>query len=129
VNAALPVLALDEQHRHVVELLGGRGGPRLSDGTGSHFYYQEDRDQDRDDLAPGFDDRATSWGSTILHELGHLVGLGHVDDRGELMAVTPGEGPVRFGPGDLRGLAAIGADHGCVDVPRPQPVEVVPPSG
>jgi hypothetical protein len=99
------------------------------DGDRTYVTGQVVFNQDRDDLTPGFDDRATSWGSTILHELGHLVGLGHVDDRGELMAVTPGEGPVRFGPGDLRGLAAIGADHGCVDVPRPQPVEVVPPSG
>ncbi|WP_110183025.1 matrixin family metalloprotease [Nocardioides solisilvae] len=41
------------------------------------------------------------------HELGHLVGLDHVDDRGELMhprGATQG----RFGPGDLEGLARLG---------------------
>lgn len=83
--------------------------------------------RDREDLRPGFDDRAGSWGATLLHELGHLVGLGHVDDPAELMAVHPGRGPVRFGAGDLAGFAAVGADHGCRTVADPQPVEVVGP--
>lgn len=83
--------------------------------------------RDRDDLAPGFDDRASSWGATLLHELGHVVGLGHVDDAEELMATHPGRGPVRFGEGDLAGLRAVGASHGCLDVPPPQHVEVVGP--
>jgi hypothetical protein len=81
----------------------------------------------RDDLVVGFDDRATSWGSTLLHELAHLVGLGHVDDADELMHVHPGDGPVAFGPGDLAGLAAVGAAQGCRDVPAPQHVEVADP--
>jgi hypothetical protein len=81
----------------------------------------------RDDLVAGFDDRATSWGSTLLHELAHLVGLGHVDDPDELMHVHPGDGPVAFGPGDLAGLAAVGAAQGCRDVPTPQHVEVADP--
>jgi len=44
----------------------------------------------------------------LMHELGHLVGLDHVDDRGELMYA---EGVTRpdFGPGDLAGLARLGA--------------------
>lgn len=43
----------------------------------------------------------------VMHELGHLVGLAHVDDPHELMD----EGsalPVDFGPGDLQGLAELG---------------------
>lgn len=83
--------------------------------------------RDRDELVSGFEDRATSWGATILHELGHLVGLGHVDDPDELMATHPGTGPVRFGPGDLEGLVAVGASNGCRDRPAAQPVEVEPP--
>jgi hypothetical protein len=82
----------------------------------------------RDDLVAGFEDRARSWGSTLLHELVHVLGLGHVDDPDELMYVHPGDGPVELGPGDLAGLAAVGPDHGCRDVPAPGPVEVADPS-
>jgi hypothetical protein len=43
----------------------------------------------------------------VLHELGHLVGLDHVRDRGELMFPTAND-VVGYGPGDLQGLAALG---------------------
>lgn len=80
---------------------------------------------ERGDLVAGFDDRATAWGATLLHELAHVVGLAHVDDPRELLHVFPGEGPVAFGPGDLAGLRAVGADAGgCLDVPAPRPVSV-----
>lgn len=46
--------------------------------------------------------------NVILHELGHLVGLAHVDDPGQLMfpraADTPG-----YSAGDLAGLARLGS--------------------
>ena len=80
--------------------------------------------QDRADLQPGFDDRATSWGATLLHELGHIVGLDHVDDPAQVMHHLPGSGPVEWGDGDREGLAAVGAAAGCLDVPEPAPVEV-----
>lgn len=44
----------------------------------------------------------------ILHEVGHLVGLAHVDDRRELMHAE-NSGRVEFGPGDLEGLALLGS--------------------
>jgi hypothetical protein len=43
----------------------------------------------------------------VMHELGHVVGLGHVDDPGELM-YDDNVGRTDFGPGDLRGLAILG---------------------
>jgi hypothetical protein len=47
--------------------------------------------------------------STLEHELGHLVGLGHVDDATQLM-YPRATGDVRtFQAGDLAGLARLGA--------------------
>lgn len=44
----------------------------------------------------------------MLHELGHLVGLAHIEDRGELM--HPWSSRLRdFGPGDREGLANLGS--------------------
>jgi hypothetical protein len=82
----------------------------------------------REDLRPGFDDRATSWGATVLHELAHVLGLDHVDDPDELMYVYPGEGPVELGPGDRAGLRALGAAGGCVEVPAPRELDVEVPA-
>lgn len=44
----------------------------------------------------------------VLHELGHVVGLAHVDDRGELMHRDGVPRPT-FGPGDVEGLTELGA--------------------
>ncbi|WP_051551770.1 matrixin family metalloprotease [Nocardioides sp. URHA0020] len=43
----------------------------------------------------------------VDHEFGHLVGLDHVDDRGELM-YPENSGRTTYGPGDLEGLAKLG---------------------
>ena len=44
--------------------------------------------------------------AVVAHELGHLVGLAHVDDQRQLM--FPRAGASTFGDGDLAGLAALG---------------------
>lgn len=46
--------------------------------------------------------------SVVMHELGHLVGLGHVDSNEELMYPTTAAA-TDFGPGDRSGLAALGS--------------------
>jgi hypothetical protein len=43
----------------------------------------------------------------VLHELAHVVGLGHVDAPTELMYPSTSK-QARFGPGDLEGLAMLG---------------------
>lgn len=48
----------------------------------------------------------------VIHELGHLVGLGHVDDPTELMYESANDRS-NLGPGDRAGLAALG-DGPCV---------------
>jgi hypothetical protein len=71
-----------------------------------------------DRITTGWADRAHSWGATILHEVMHLVGLDHVDDPNELMYGPPGEGPIKFGPGDRAGLAYVAGDASCIEVPE-----------
>lgn len=54
----------------------------------------------------------TRWeqhAAVLDHELAHVLGLDHVDDDGELMAAVNTTGRVSFGPGDLAGLAWLGA--------------------
>lgn len=46
--------------------------------------------------------------AVVLHEIGHLVGLDHVDDPTQLMYEWSSHVD-EFGPGDLTGLAALGA--------------------
>lgn len=54
-------------------------------------------------------------GRVLLHELGHLVGLDHASDPEQLMAPSvPTRGTVSYRSGDRAGLAAVGADGGCV---------------
>ena len=42
----------------------------------------------------------------VMHELGHILGLGHVKDDHEIM--SPSGGPTHWGPGDRKGLARLG---------------------
>ncbi len=51
--------------------------------------------------------------SILMHEIGHTLGLGHVDDANEIMNPTYG-GFSDFGPGDLQGLTHLGTALGCV---------------
>jgi hypothetical protein len=72
-----------------------------------------------DPNAPGF---ATidAQGPVVLHELGHVMGLGHVREIGELMEPSGG-GVTDFGPGDLEGLHRLGRSSGCLTSPDPSP--------
>jgi hypothetical protein len=72
---------------------------------------------ERDPNPPGFS-APGAQGPTVQHELGHVMGLGHVDSPSEMM--HPAGGRVTdFGAGDLAGLAELGATQGCLETPRP----------
>jgi len=70
----------------------------------------------RDPNPPGFDEPGEQ-GPVLLHELGHVMGLGHVPTLGELMH-RAGGGVTDLGPGDDEGLQRLGSSEGCLPVPQ-----------
>jgi hypothetical protein len=60
-----------------------------------------------------FRDGTETARAIVLHELGHLVGLGHVDDPEQLMYPEARREVPDFAPGDLTGLAVLGGGQ-CV---------------
>ncbi len=64
-------------------------------------------DADLSRMSESQDGRARAR-AVIQHEIAHLVGLGHVDDRKQLMYPTINSNITGFNEGDLEGLAALG---------------------
>jgi hypothetical protein len=65
-------------------------------------------------LRSGFG-RGATWGSLLLHEIGHAMNLGHALERNEVMHSGLGSfSPGHYQAGDLNGLARMGAMGGCV---------------
>ena len=67
------------------------------------------------DLRPGFGGQ--TWGQAMLHELGHIVGLGHVDDPASVMNPVIGLRAALWGGGDRAGLWALGIGSTCLSTP------------
>jgi hypothetical protein len=60
------------------------------------------------------------WGRVVLHELAHVVGLGHSSDPASLMypdAAQQTSRPADFNRTDLAGLQYLGKDAGCLPEP------------
>lgn len=69
---------------------------------------------------PGGFGAGVTRGRVMLHELGHVVGLGHAGSPAQLMYPELAEHTAptaAFGVGDLAGLRLLGAEAGCVEVP------------
>jgi len=59
-------------------------------------------------------------GQLLLHELGHVAGLGHTSDPTQIMFPALQSLPAgAYGAGDLSGLAHLGRGAGCLSVPAP----------
>jgi hypothetical protein len=61
-----------------------------------------------------------TWGRIILHELGHVVGLGHIRDKDQIMYPETADQtfrPSEYRAGDLEGLRLLGREAGCLQTP------------
>ena len=65
-----------------------------------------------------------TWGRVILHELAHVLGLGHTRDRDQLMYPDTAQQTSRatdYRTGDREGLRILGRESGCLTTPTPGP--------
>lgn len=109
----------------VTDLLTGSeaavGGPDVGIGADGKVLVSGSVALDADknsDYPPGFGFGPTR-GGLLMHELAHVVGLGHVDDSSQIMFDKSGQRPAKWGAGDIAGLHELGGAGGCLDVPAP----------
>jgi hypothetical protein len=67
------------------------------------------------ELRSGFGGR--TWGQVILHELGHVLGLAHVEGGGSVMHPSLGLRPAAWDDGDRAGLWELGVGGSCLEAP------------
>jgi hypothetical protein len=81
-----------------------------------------------DRLGSGFG-RGVTWGDVLMHEIGHVIGLGHVGSESQMMFGRITTRAARWGAGDLNGFRKVGDTMGCVTAAnqraRTEPVRVV----
>jgi hypothetical protein len=76
-------------------------------------------DRDVSLVRPGFGPGLTR-GNLVQHELAHVIGLDHVQDRAQVMFPSISDrSPDGYGSGDRAGLAQLGAQGGCLRIATP----------
>jgi hypothetical protein len=91
--------------------VGGPGQPVRSEGR--YVYVSGSVTMNTDAPMSAVDMKAT-----LMHELGHLLGLDHIDDPAQIMdPAGRSDRQAVWGKGDLAGLAAVGREAGCLTSP------------
>ena len=92
--------------------------PQLPEGLEGDVYVSGWVAVDIEDPNPSGFSLPGQQGPVVLHELAHVLGLGHAESIGNLMEPSGG-GVTTFGPGDLSGLEHLGRNAGCLPTPPP----------
>lgn len=108
-------------------VVGGGGRPLVTDNviTTGNLVLNLDAvtDTDTHDPVPHGFGPGVNWGRIMMHELAHVVGLGHVQSRTSIMNENLTEQTISssdWGIGDLIGLRYLGRQGGCLTVPKLQ---------